>query len=250
MELTILGSSGTWPGPGRATCGYLVSHEGAHLYLDAGSGTFARLQEHIAPRDISAVIVSHGHPDHFVDIIMCFYARRYGGLGEPGLPLYSPGGFVDEVSMLLSEDRVQVMQTEFDFRTMKDGSTADVGPFRIRAFEMVHIGTNALGFRIDVGDVTLAYTGDAGPSENVIELAHGADLFLCEATYQDASTLYPFHMSARQAGEHATAAGVKKLLLTHIVPTLDTAVSIAEAKEVYAGPISVADEGLTFEVGR
>ena len=83
MELTVLGSSGTWPGPGRATCGYLVSHDGAHLWLDAGSGTFARLQERIRVDQMTAIVISHGHPDHFSDMLMCFYARRYGGLGDP-----------------------------------------------------------------------------------------------------------------------------------------------------------------------
>ena len=81
MELTVLGASGTWPAPGGATCGYLVRHDGTNLWLDAGTGTFAKLQEYITAGDIDAIIVSHGHPDHFVDVVPAFYARHYGRLG-------------------------------------------------------------------------------------------------------------------------------------------------------------------------
>ena len=82
----MLGTSGTWPPAGGATCGYLVSHDGTHLWVDAGTGTFANLQEHIAIADMSAILITHGHPDHFVDMLPCFYARHYGGFGEPGIP--------------------------------------------------------------------------------------------------------------------------------------------------------------------
>ena len=248
MELTVLGSSGTWPGPGRATCGYLVSHDGAHLWLDAGSGTFARLQERIRVDQMTAIVISHGHPDHFSDMLMCFYARRYGGLGDPGLPVYSPAGFTDKAALLVAEEGMKVLYEDFAFTVVRDGDEFTVGPFSIRAIEMVHVGVEALGYRIEAGGATLAYSGDAGPSATLVEVARDADLFLCEATYQDASTLFPFHLSARQAGEHATKAGAKRLMLTHIVPTLDPMVSVAEASEVFDGPVSAADEGSVVEI--
>jgi ribonuclease BN (tRNA processing enzyme) len=69
MELTVLGTAGTWPPAGGATCGFLVSHEGTNIWLDAGTGTFARLQEHIGIDDVAAIVVSHGHTDHFIDVI-------------------------------------------------------------------------------------------------------------------------------------------------------------------------------------
>ena len=108
---------------------------------------------------------------------------------------------------------------------------------------MVHVGVEALGYRIRAGGVLFAYSGDGGPSDNLVEVARDADLFLCEATYQEGNTMFPFHSSARQAGEHAAKAGAKRLMLTHIVPTLDPAVSIAEASAVFDGPVSAADEG-------
>jgi ribonuclease BN (tRNA processing enzyme) len=248
VELTILGSSGTWPGPGRATCGYLVSHDGAHLWLDAGSGTFARLQQRIRVDQMTGIVISHGHPDHFSDLLMCFYARRYGGLGAPGLDVYSPPDFTDKCALLVAEEGMKVLYEDLAFTTVRDGDRFTVGPFSIETIEMVHVGVEAMGYRIEAGGVTLGYSGDGGPSPNLVEVARDADLFLCEATYQNASTQFPFHSSARQAGEHATKAGAKRLMLTHIVPTLDPAVSVAEASEVFDGPVSAADEGSVVEI--
>lgn len=249
MELTVLGSCGTWPGPGRANCGYLVSHEGQHLWMDAGSGTFANLQRHIRVEEISAILISHGHADHFVDTISAFYARHYGGLGTPGLPFYSPQDFVEQACLLVSEGGLDVMRKAFAFQDVGAGSEFDVGVFHITVFPMEHIGVLAVGYRIEAGGVVLAYTGDTGPSPTVVDLARGADLLLCEATYQEASSKYPFHMSAGQAGEHATAAGAKRLLLTHVLPTLDPELSVAEGAATFHGPVDVAREGDKLEIG-
>ncbi len=191
MELTVLGSSGTWPGPGRATCGYLLSHEGAHLWLDAGAGTFSRLQQWIRVDQMTGIVISHGHPDHFSDMLMCFYARRYGGLGEPGLPVFSPSDFTDKAALLVAEEGMKVLYEDFAFTALNDGDEFTIGPFAIEAIEMVHVGVEALGYRIHAGGVSFAYSGDAGPSDNLVEVARDADMFLCEATYQEANVEVP-----------------------------------------------------------
>lgn len=250
MELTVLGACGTWPGPGQANCGYLVSHEGYHLWMDAGSGTFANLQLHIRIEEISAVLISHGHADHFVDTVSAFYARHYGGLGTPGLPFYSPEDFVEQACMLVSEGGLDVMRQAFAFTDVAAGSVFQVGPFHVTVFPMEHIGVMAVGYRIEAGGVVLAYTGDTGPSPAVVELARDADLFVCEATYQEASRKFPFHMSAGQAGEHASAAGAKRLLLTHVLPTLDPQISAVEGAATFAGSVAVAREGDIVEISK
>ena len=249
MELTVLGTAGTWPPAGGATCGFLVSHEGTNIWLDAGTGTFARLQEHIGIDDVAAIVVSHGHTDHFIDVIPAFYARHYGHMGTPGLPFYSPEGFVDSVSLLVSEDGKDVLREAYSFRTVGRGDAFEVGPFSISVFEMTHIGVNAVGYRIEAGGKVLAYTGDTGPSEEVIDLARDADVFMAEATYQEASEKMFFHLSAVQAAEHAVRAGAKRLVLTHILPTLDPEVSRAEAQGVFDGPVEIAYEGSKLEIG-
>jgi ribonuclease BN (tRNA processing enzyme) len=249
VELTILGAQGTWPGPGGETCGYLVSHEGFHLWVDAGTGTFARLQQHVRIDDIGAMLVTHGHPDHFVDIIPAFYARHYGGLGEPNLPFYSPNGFTEQAALLVSENGRNVMAEAYDFRIAKEQQAFEEGPFRVTPVEMRHIGVPALGYRIEVGGSVLAYTGDTGPCDAAVELARDADVLLAEATYQNASSLMPFHLSAAQAGQNASTAGARRLVLTHLTPDLDPAVSLREASETFEGAVDLAVPGMVLEVG-
>ncbi|HEY7400112.1 MAG TPA: MBL fold metallo-hydrolase [Actinomycetota bacterium] len=249
MELTVLGSGGTWPRPSGATSGYLVRHEGFNLWVDAGTGTFARLQEHIGIDEIHSVLISHAHPDHFVDVYPAFYARHYGGLGEPGLPLVAPDDFWGHMGGLVSEDGRDVAAIAYDVRATEPGIDFELGPFRIRAFEMTHIGVRALGYRIETNGAVLAYTGDTGPSDEVVKLAENADVFLCEATWKHAEGLLPFHMSAQQAGEHAARASASQLILTHIWPTLDTDLSREEAATVFDGDVQVARGGMRIMVG-
>ncbi len=250
MELIVLGSGGTWPRTAGATSGYLLRHDGFNVWIDAGTGTFSRLQEHIPISNIGGVLITHAHPDHFVDVYPCFYARHYGGLGEPGLPLYAPEDFWGHMSGLVSEDGKDVAGIAFDVRGTSAGAEFELGPFRISAFEMTHIGVQSLGYRIEAGGSVLAYTGDTGPSDQVLKLAENADTFLCEATWRHAEDLLPFHMSARQAAEHAAKAGADTLVLTHIWPTLDTEGSRAEAAEVFERKIEVARGGMRLQVGR
>jgi ribonuclease BN (tRNA processing enzyme) len=249
VELTVLGASGTWPEAGAATSGYLVQHDGFNLWVDAGTGTLANLQRHIGLPEIGGILVSHAHPDHFVDLYPCFYARHYGELGEPGLPVIVPTDFTRGLTELVSIDTRAVMRAALAFREVEPGEGFEIGPFRVKTEPMSHLGLPALGFRIEADGVVLAYTGDTGPTRDVELLARGSDLLLSEATWQDRDDLLPFHLSARQAAIHARNAEVRKLVLTHIWPTHEKRVSVEQAAEEYAGPIEAAAEGMRLEVG-
>ena len=235
MELIVLGASGTWPNADTATSGYLVRHEGFNLWMDAGTGTLANLQQHIDIPDLDAIVISHEHPDHFVDLYPAFYAWHYGELGQPGLPVYVPTDFSQRLADLVSIDSQVAMRSAFAFTEVAPGEAFEVGPFRIKTEPMAHLGLPALGFRVAVDGQVLAYTGDTGPTHHVEVLARDADLL-------------PFHMSSRQAAIHAHDAGVGKLVLTHIWPSLDHEKSKAQAAEEYAGPIDAAVEGMRFEI--
>jgi ribonuclease BN (tRNA processing enzyme) len=250
VKLTVLGSSGTWPNPDTATSGYLVQQEGFNLWMDAGTGTLANLQHHIELSRIDAIVISHEHPDHFVDLYPCFYAWHYGELGRPGLPVFVPTDFTQKLADVVSIDSQVVMRTAFAFTEVTPGESFEVGPFRIKTEPMAHLGLPALGFRIRSDGTVLAYTGDTGPTHHVVDLARDADLLLAEATWQDRDDLLPFHLSSRQAAIHARESGVGSLVLTHIWPTLDREISKEQAQQEYDGPIEAAVEGASFEVGR
>jgi ribonuclease BN (tRNA processing enzyme) len=249
VRLTVLGSSGTWPNDGTATSGYLVQHDGFNLYMDAGTGTLANLQEHIKLSDIHAIVITHEHPDHFVDLYPTFYAWFYGELGEPGLPVFVPLDFRQKLADVVSIDSQVAMHTAFAFREIPPGDGFELGPFRVKTEPMEHLGLPALGYRLEADGQVLAYTGDSGPTRHIETLARDADLFLAEATWQDRDDLLPFHMSARQAAIHGREAGVGRMVLTHIWPTLDREVSRTQAAEEYHGPIDIAIEGMGLEVG-
>jgi ribonuclease BN (tRNA processing enzyme) len=194
-------------------------------------------------------VISHEHPDHFVDLYPCFYARHYGELGEAGLPVFVPTDFTQKLADVVSIDSQVVMRSAFAFTEVAPGEAFEIGPFRVQTQPMAHLGLPALGFRFQTDGQVLAYTGDTGPTHHVEEIARDADLFLAEATWQDRDDLMPFHLSSRQAADHAREAGARSLILTHIWPTLDKDISIAQAAEEFDGPIGVAIEGETHEVG-
>lgn len=250
MELTVLGASGSWPDEGTALSGYLVQQEGFNLWVDAGSGTMANLQRYIGIGDVHAMILTHEHADHCVDVYPLFYARFYGRQGPDHLPLYIPRGFGTRIHALLSEDSIQGFHVAFDVHEVDPGESFEVGPFRVSTRAMSHLGLPALGLRFERDGAALAYTGDTGPSPEVVELARGADVFLAEATYQDTDEPTAFHLSARQAAIHARGAGVGTLVLTHILPSHDKARSREQASEEFSGPVETADEGMKLVIGR
>ncbi len=252
MELTILGSHGMWAGAGGATAGYLLRHDGFSLWVDLGSGTLANLQRHLEPLDVGAVVISHRHPDHLVDLFPYLYARVYGTEDPPvGTPLFGPPDLFDRVRGLLSGAGADEMGTSFRLSETVPGERFDVGPFRVSTARMAH-PVATLGLRVETDGAVLAYTADTGPTDAILELASGADLLLSEASWQDDGASHPpdLHLTAREAGEHARRAGAERLVLTHIKPTLDRDRSRDETASAYAGEIIIATEGMVLKVGR
>ena len=159
VELTVLGLSGTWPNADTATSGYLVQHDGFNLWMDAGTGTLANLQQHIDIPRSHAIVISHEHPDHFVDLYPAFYAWHYGELGRPGLPVFVPTDFTQKLADVVSIDSQVAMRTAFAFTEVAPGEAFEIGPFRVKTEPMAHLGLPALGFRVAADGQVLAYTG-------------------------------------------------------------------------------------------
>jgi ribonuclease BN (tRNA processing enzyme) len=246
MRLTVLGGCGAWPEAGQACSGYLVEHDGFRLLIDVGYATMPRLPESAAPDQIDAVYISHGHPDHCADLNPLLRARAL--LDDPPVPLpvYSPPGALDAV---LALDSPQMMAGSYTLHEFSAGSRLDIGPFRAQTHLLPHWLPNA-GLRLSAGDRVLAYTGDSGPSPQIAELAHGADLLLAEATYVDqvpeSSRLYL--SSAGDAGRQAADARAGRLLLTHLWPGTDPSAARAAAGHEYHEEIGVAAAGLVIDL--
>ncbi|HEX9891471.1 MAG TPA: MBL fold metallo-hydrolase [Actinomycetota bacterium] len=251
MDLTILGACGTWPKAGGACSGYLVRHEGFTVWVDMGAGTLANAQEHTDLLDVDAVIVSHSHADHIVDLFPYFYARHYALGGPKGTPLFWPPGVYARVGGLLSEESLGDLATSFLLHDVEPGTEFEIGPFRVTTAPMAH-PVPTLGIRMEAGGNVLAYTADSGPTPEVVKLSREADLMLADATWQsgtDASYPPDIHMTDREAGQAAREAEVHSLVLTHIWPSLDLRVSEEQAAREYQGPVTLAREGMHLAVG-
>jgi ribonuclease BN (tRNA processing enzyme) len=244
--MTVLGGCGGWPDAGQACSGYLVEHDGFRLLLDPGYATVPRLLEQVGAEQVDAVLVSHGHPDHCADLNPLLRARALRDDPPPPLPAYALPGALDPV---LALDRRGMLAEAYLLHEFMPGSTLHIGPFTVETRWLPHFVPNA-GVRLSAGGRTLAYTGDTGPDQGIVDLARDADVLLAEAThvYEVPASSWPYLSSARQAGRHATEAGAAALVLTHLWPGTDPAAAYAAAAQEYQGRISTARTGLVVEL--
>jgi ribonuclease BN (tRNA processing enzyme) len=226
-----------------------VEHDGFRLLIDPGYAILPGLLQYVHADDVDAVLVSHGHPDHCADLNPLLRARTFRDdrPPAPALPVYAPPGALGPV---LALDRPGALDGAIDLRDFTPGDGFGVGPFGVRSWLLPHFVPNA-GLRLESGGQHLAYTGDTGPSPDLLSLALGADLLLAEAScarqVPDDSARYL--SSASQAGQLAHRAGAGQLILTHLVPGTDVPGSVEAAAEGYGGPIAVASPGLVAEPG-
>jgi ribonuclease BN (tRNA processing enzyme) len=247
MQLTVIGCSGSFPGPDSPASSYLLEAEGFRLVIDMGNGALGVLQRYAELFGIDAICVSHLHADHCIDLSSYWVARQYAPEGpRPPIPVCGPRGTAERIAGLGGEDAASI-QARFDVRDLKQ--IQEIGPFRVRTERMNH-PVETFGFRVEHAGWTVAYSADTGQTDALVRLADGVDLLLCEASFQDNHNNPPdLHLTARQAGEHATRAGAGQLVLTHLVPWYDRDRSLAEAAETYGGPLSAAATGLVLRPG-
>jgi ribonuclease BN (tRNA processing enzyme) len=240
--LTVLGCDGSYPGPGGAASGYLIAAGTTSIWVDAGPGTFATLQQVIDPADLDAVVLSHEHPDHWSDIESFAVWRRHHCPDQPCLVLAPPGlqdrsYFGDDPILRweLLEPSFQIALGTLHLRF----SPTDHGP---PTLAMLVTRTDA-----DPGDRSLAYSADTGPDWTVAELDDHVGLFLCEASYTKDHEGNFRHLSGRQAGSMASSAQVDRLVVTHRWPNIDPGLLAAEASDAFGRAVQQARSGLTVE---
>ena len=238
LTVTVLGCCGSYPGPGGACSGYLVSDGPTTIWVDAGSGTLANLQAEIDPDDVDAVLLSHEHPDHWSDLEGFHNILRFV-TGRRGLPVFAPAGLRQRT---YSDTGPWLAWTD-----VTDGSRVEVGPLSL-SFSRTDHPPETLAVRIDGGGRSVGYSSDTGPGWSLEALGEGLDLALCEATMPAGREGELAHLTAAQAGSTAAAAGVDRLVLTHLWPTLDPDRSAAEAAATFGGPVEVASTGARFQV--
>ncbi|HPU12353.1 MAG TPA: MBL fold metallo-hydrolase [Aeromicrobium sp.] len=253
MKLTIVGCSGSFPGPESAASCYLVEapFEGRtfRLLLDLGSGALGPLQKFVDLREIDAISLSHLHADHCFDMSGLYVVRKYHPTGlQPKLPVFAPAGTDWQLSNGYGTTEPNGMTLPFEFRDLSDGLDVTIGPFRFQAKLMPH-PVEAYSVRLTAGGRSLVYSGDTGPNNELAKFADGADLLLAEASFVESAQNPPdLHLTGKEAGQIATAAGVGKLLLTHIPPWTDRAEVEADLLTSFAGDYCLVNAGDVFEI--
>lgn len=256
VRLTVLGCSGSVPGPGTEASGYLLEAGDVRLVLDLGHGTLARLQAIRDSFDITAVLLSHLHPDHCADLTALVTVRRFFPNPpfdpfERRLPVYAPAEAPSRFAALHAPSERDRLDTDlsdvFDFRPLGP-STFQIDGVEVTVAPMAHI-CEAYGFRITFDGRSLVYTGDTARCTELDRLATDADVLLAEASWENQGS-YPanLHMTGKEAGQLAREANVSRLLLTHILPWTDKDAVFNDASEAFAGPVTVVEQGDVFQI--
>ena len=248
MKLTVVGCSGSFAGPTSPASCYLVEAEGFRLVLDIGSGAVGALAQHTDIYGVDAMVLSHLHPDHCIDMCGYYVARKYRPEGSaPRIPVWGPADTPFRLAAAYGLPADPGMGEEFDFRSLAPESSFEIGPFRAYVDRTVH-PIEAFAIRLEHNGRVLTYSGDSGICDPLVRLAKDSDLFLCEASFVEGRDDAPeVHLTGREAAEHATRAGVGHLVLTHIPPWNDPAVTLAEATP-FDGPVELARPGATYTI--
>jgi ribonuclease BN (tRNA processing enzyme) len=251
VRLTVIGCSGSYPGPDSPASCYLLEaeHDGRtwRLLLDLGNGALGVLQRHIDPVTVDGVLLSHLHADHCLDLCGFYVLRKYHPSGpQPRIPVWGPPGTAVRMAKAYDLDEDPGMNEEFEF--LPYAGEIRLGPFTVMPRTVAH-PVSAYGLLIEADGRSLAYSGDTGTCSGLVETAHDADLFLCEASFLEGHTNPPdLHLTGAEAGRMATEALARRLVLTHVPPWHEGEVMLREAAETYDGPLELAESGKTYEV--
>jgi ribonuclease BN (tRNA processing enzyme) len=255
MRLTIVGCSGSFAGPSSPASCYLVQteHEGRtwNLVLDLGSGALGALQRHIDPTTIDAVVLSHLHPDHCLDLCGLYVVQKYGPavVSRSRILVYGPRGTGERMARAYDMTAPDGMTNEFDFRDLVQSEAFRIGPFTVTPHAVRHLG-EAYGIRVEADGEVLAYTGDTDTCDGLKALFHKATLVLTDSAFVDGrDDAQGIHLSGSRAAQAAVdAGGVRRLMLTHIPSWNDPAVCHAQAAAVWPGEVELAEPDATYEI--
>lgn len=249
----MIGCSGSLPGPRSAASCYLLTGDDGErewrILLDLGSGALGPLHRHTDPMGLDAVLFSHLHPDHCLDLTGLHVLREHGPVRpRADLPVWGPPGVAERMERAHGVPHAEPMPG-LAWGEHEDRSPVRVGPFSITPYAVRH-PVPAFGLRVEAGGRVLAYTGDTDSCDALSPLLAGADLALVEAGFTEEETVRGIHLTPRRAAEAVrTAGGVGHLVLTHLPPWADPAVAREQAAGVWEGPVSVAEPGTRREVG-
>jgi ribonuclease BN (tRNA processing enzyme) len=263
VRITVLGKSPSWQDIDGACSGYLIEEGDTALVLDCGNGVFSKLRRFVDYVDVDAVVLSHLHADHFLDLVPYAYAliyaprqqpvpvHRWSGTDNPARPaLHAPTGARDVFRRVCGawgpED---LIEKAFDLHEYDTGEAIEVGPLRLRFAEVPHyLKTHAIEVSAN-GSGRFVFGADSRPTDDLVDFANGSDLLMIEATLPRPERQGPRgHLTPEEAGQHGRRAGARRLVITHFSDELDPEWARAEAQRGFGRPVEVAREGAVYDV--
>ena len=267
MQITVLGKSPSWPDAGGACSGYLVEDGATCLLVDCGTGVFAELRRVREYVDVDAIVVSHMHADHFIDLLPYACALSYSprqaafpvagwpGTDAPARPrlLLPPDATAIVRTVAQAGGQPGLFDSAYDICEYDIAETAAIGTLRARFQPVPHyVPTNAIELTSTLGGGRFVFGADHGPTDALTAFAANADLLMLEASLPlvppDTGGPPRGHLTAAEAGEHAAACDAARLVLTHITDELDSDHALREAARAFAGPIEIARAGAVYTV--
>lgn len=240
LSLTVLGCSGTYSGPGMACSGYLVRSDTTTIWIDAGSGTLANLQQHVGVADVDAVVISHEHPDHWLDLPVYRNVCKYVE-GLDGVPVFLTAG-----TLAMLEVVCPTVHDTFDLSVVAGGDAIDVGDIELRFSETDH-PVETLAVLAQHEGRSVAYSADTGPGWSFDAFGDPVTVALCEASLATGDEAAGVHMTGAEAGR-AASGSAERLLLTHVIPGGDAAERVAAAKAEFGGQVGAVTANQTYEI--
>ena len=242
LSVTVLGCDGSYAGPEGACSGYLLSSGDTHVWLDCGPGTLATLQQHIDPHDLTAIVVSHSHPDHWTELPVAHNALGYY-FDRRAVPLYG----TSDTRERFRDAKGGPIDVVFEWHTITDRSTFEVEGLQLTCAVTDH-PVETLAVRVDANGASFVYSADTGSAWSVRSLGADIDVLLCEATFpEDRAGEFP-HLTASEAGAAAREAGVGRLVLTHLLPGADRELATEMAADAFGRDVELAVTHLKIEV--
>jgi ribonuclease BN (tRNA processing enzyme) len=250
----VLGKSPAWQDAGGACSGYLIESGETCLLLDCGCGVLGKLRRIRDYASVDAVVLSHLHADHVLDLVPFASALTFSPRGAAGeLPrpaLHVPPGGRAQLRALSAAAGMEPdhIDSAFDLAEYDPAGSLAVGSLRLR-FQFVPHYVAAYAVDVRDGAARLTFGGDCGPNEALCAFAAGTDLLLVEGTLTRPDSGDPRgHMTAREAGEHGRRAGARRLVVTHVSDELDPAVVRSEAAAGFGAEVDLAFDGAVYTV--
>lgn len=254
ISVTILGSGTCVPSLRRSSCSILTKIRDKFLLFDSGAGTMHKLLENgVAIFDVSFVFFSHFHPDHTGELVPFLFANKYPDGSRRKIPLTLMAGkgferFYDNLKNVyghwieLAPDLLNIVELDNTVYDMKE-----FNDFKVESLPVEH-NPESIAFRItSPGGISMVYSGDTDFSENLVTLSKNADLLICESALPDELKVKG-HLTPSMAGEIATRANVRKLVLTHFYPECDQSDIEKQCRKTYSGPLLLAEDLMKIEL--